>query len=282
MIDGILERLIAQLGPDTKTVATGGQAELIVRGSRYLRRCDGSDPGGPAADLGADPGAAGRERSFNYFNYFTEVEEHFQRARGTGLFLLSPLDWALIESWKNAGVPLEAVLRGIDAAFEKWRGKKQKHQNVNSLAYCAQAVMAEAKIMAEGGTDKPRVAAPPFTLDELQAHFAKVAGQLRGRPEYAAIADSLEDLANEAEAYYADLEQLEQRLTVLEEKMAAIARAALPDEQLFEMRRSLDLSLRPYRGKMTADQIAMLERQYLERQLLQLARLPRLSLFYME
>lgn len=195
---------------------------------------------------------------------------------------MSPLDWALIEGWKNAGVPLEAVLRGIDVAFDRWRGKKQKHQNVNSVAYCTQAVMAEAKIMAEGGTDKPRVAAPPFTFDELQAHFAKVAGQLRGRPEYAAIADSLEDLANEAEAYYADLEQLEQRLTVLEEKMAAIARAALPDEQLFEMRRSLDLSLRPYRGKMTADQIAMLERQYLERQLLQLARLPRLSLFYME
>ena len=44
----------------------------------------------------------------NYFNYFTEIEEHFQRARGTGLFLLSPLDWALIESWKNAEVPLEA------------------------------------------------------------------------------------------------------------------------------------------------------------------------------
>jgi len=50
----------------------------------------------------------------NYFNYFTETEEHFQRARGTGLFLLSPLDWALIESWNNSGVPLEAVLRGIE------------------------------------------------------------------------------------------------------------------------------------------------------------------------
>ena len=57
----------------------------------------------------------------NYFNYFTEIEDHFQRARGTGLFLLSPLDWALIEAWKTAGIPLEAVLRGIDQAFEKWR-----------------------------------------------------------------------------------------------------------------------------------------------------------------
>ena len=60
-----------------------------------------------------------------YFNYFTEIEEHFRRARGTGLFLLSPLDWALIEAWKNAGIPLEAVLRGIDAAFEKWRKRRR-------------------------------------------------------------------------------------------------------------------------------------------------------------
>ena len=74
----------------------------------------------------------------NYFNYFTETEEHFQRARGTSLFLLSPLDWALVESWKNSGVPLEAVLRGIDVAFEKWRARRVKNQQVNSLTFlCA-------------------------------------------------------------------------------------------------------------------------------------------------
>ena len=84
----------------------------------------------------------------NYFNYFTEIEEHFQKVRGTALFLMSPLDWALIETWKNAGVPLDAVLRGIDAAFEKWRAKKIKRQSVNSLAYCSQAVLVEAQAMA--------------------------------------------------------------------------------------------------------------------------------------
>ena len=47
----------------------------------------------------------------NYFNYFTEIEEHFQRRRG-GILLLSTLDWALIETWKDAGIPLEAALRG--------------------------------------------------------------------------------------------------------------------------------------------------------------------------
>ena len=94
----------------------------------------------------------------NYFNYFTEIEEHFQRARGTGLFLLSPLDWALIEAWKNRGIPLEAVLRGIDAAFEKWRGgpPRARIHMVNSLAYCAQAIAAEAQSWRTGAPAKRR------------------------------------------------------------------------------------------------------------------------------
>src|SRR5271165_6929934 len=109
---------------------------------------------------------------FNYFNYFTEIEEHFQRARGTSLFLLSPLDWALIESWKSSGVPLEAVLRGIDLAFEKWRAKRSRIQMVNSIAYCAQAVMTEAQRLADGG--QPRAENPqaaPFPADELRLYI---------------------------------------------------------------------------------------------------------------
>src|ERR1019366_5653696 len=148
----------------------------------------------------------------NYFNYFTEIEDHFQRARGTSLFLLSPLDWALIETWNESGVPLEAVLRGIDAAFEKWRSRKVKTQMVNSLAFCAQAVLTEARIMA-GLAQPKRATAPPFPL---------------------------------------------------EEKMMALARTHLTEEQMLEARQELDRQLRPYRGKMTADQLSMLEKQYLE------------------
>src|SRR5579859_7440300 len=73
----------------------------------------------------------------NYFNYFTEVEEHYQRRRGTGL-LLSTLDWALIETWKQANIPLEAVLRGIDRAFEKHEARRRE---VRTLAYCQPAVL---------------------------------------------------------------------------------------------------------------------------------------------
>ncbi len=218
--------------------------------------------------------------AINYFNYFTEVEEHFQRARGTGLFLLSPLDWALLESWKNAEVPLEAVLRGIDAAFEKWRSRRVKTQMVNSLAFCAQAVLTEAQIMAGTAQPKPRSRSePPFALADLRAYLEGNAARLP--PDYAETAASLRKLAADVELHYADLEALEQRLTVLEEKMIAHARLSQSEEQLLESRQELDRQLRPYRGKMTADQLAMLERQYIERNLLERNHLPRLSLFYM-
>jgi len=232
---------------------------------------DNARPDEPAAEWG-----------YNYFNYFTEIEEHFQGARGTGLFLLSPLDWALIETWKNSGVPLEAVLRGIDAAFEKWRARKRKTQLINSLAYCAQAVLTEAQAMAGAGA-AVRPVAPPFSLEELRAFLEQNAALLRrhGVVVYDEIAAALERLAAEADAHYQNLEDLERRLTALEDKMIAAARLSQTEEDLLAARRDLDFHLRPCRSKMTADQLAMVEKQFLERRLLESADLPRLSLFYL-
>lgn len=218
----------------------------------------------------------------NYFNYFTEVEERFQKARGTGLFLMSPLDWALVESWKNAGVPLEAALRGIDAAFEKWRAKKKRGQNVNSVAYCAQAVMLEAQAMAGVAPARGhKESAAPFSLEALQTHLAANAEQIRKQAGFDEIAAAVDRLSSEAAALFHDLEDLERRLTALEDKMIALARSRQTEEGSLRARRELDHQLRAYRGKMTAPQLAMLEKQYLERQLLESAGLPRLSLFYL-
>jgi hypothetical protein len=220
--------------------------------------------------------------ALNYFNYFTEIEEHFQRARGTSLFLLSPLDWALIESWKNAGVPLEAVLRGIDVAFETWRGRKVKTQKVNSLAFCAQAVLTEAQ-QAAGGSVVDPPASSPYTADELRAYLRANAELLRkkGAAACGEIAAALDRLSYEVDEHTRDLEGLEQHLTVLEEKMLAAARMAQTEDELLQVRRELDAELRPYRRKMSAAQLAMLEKQYLERRLLERQGLPRLSLFYL-
>jgi len=215
----------------------------------------------------------------NYFNYFTEIEDHFQKARGSGLFLLSPIDWALIEAWKNAGTPLEAVLRGIDQAFEKWRKRpaRARVQMVNSLAYCAQAVATEAQAIAVGAPAKA-AAEPPFPIEAVRDYVKGNAAALRkGGQEDLAVSIEALDL----DALFADLEQLEQRLTVIEEKMIARLRASMNEDALFEARRSFDQDLKAYRSKMSVEQLAMLEKQFLERRLLLASGLPRLSLFYL-
>lgn len=218
----------------------------------------------------------------NYFNYFTEIEDHFQRARGTGLFLLSPLDWALIESWKEAGIPLEAVLKGIDDAFEKWRSRKQKRRQVNSVAYCAQAVFEAA----QRTPSRPGIAGSPdmpFAPDELRAYITKAAGTISQRTEkpFVAIASALHALAATVEEHGKTLEDLERHLTALEDKLVAALRTLQTEEELYATREALDRELSPYRGKMTADQLSMLERRYLDTALLEKAQMPRLSLFYL-
>src|SRR5258706_11614261 len=115
----------------------------------------------------------------NYFNYFTEIEEHFQRRRGS-ILMLSTLDWTLIETWKDAGIPLEAVLRGVDAAFDKYDARPSKTRKVNSLAYCAQEVLAAAEDMKEAavgvaGESKPESG---FEAEQIVGFLRRCAGEL--------------------------------------------------------------------------------------------------------
>jgi hypothetical protein len=221
----------------------------------------------------------------NYFNYFTEIEDHFRQARGTSLFLLSPIDWALIENWRTSGIPLEAVLKGIDAAFEKWRSRKTKRRLVNSIAYCAQAVMeaAERSPRSERAGGSGGSGDCPFTAEEIAGHLRSAAGAFKSS-EHGALVELgglLDNMAENAGQHAGDLESLEQRLTALEEKAVAILRANQTEEALFELRRQLNEELRMFRSKMTADQISALERRYLDTALLERANLARLSLFYL-
>lgn len=233
----------------------------------------------------------------NYFNYFTEIEEHFQKRRGTGL-LLSTLDWALIETWKDAGVPLEAVLRGIDTAFEKYEQRRSRTQKVNSLAYCAQAVLAAAEEMKEAAVGAQRDEKPGQTLGFEPASIAKFfrcnataiegaelpdAGAISARPLALETARVLRELADQVETEKGTqrLEDLERRMTVLEEKFFAVLLAATPDEEIVAVRATADRELAPYRSKMPSPQIEQLQKQYVHKRLLEKYRLPRLSLFYM-
>src|SRR5262249_24029674 len=117
----------------------------------------------------------------NYFNYFTEIEEHFQRRRGT-LLLLSTLDWALIETWKEAVIPLEAVLRGIDTAMDRYDRRPSKSKKVNSLAFCSQEVLASAEATKEAAVGSGRATDSEqagLSSAEVASYLAKNAAMLK-------------------------------------------------------------------------------------------------------
>ena len=224
----------------------------------------------------------------NYFNYFTEIEEHFQRRRGS-LLLLSTLDWALIETWREAGVPLEAVLRGIDAAFDKYeaRQRKGRMRRVNGLAYCAQAVISAIEDMKEASAGAARAkpeAQEGFEQERVAQHLERCAEQLRASPRAESVAEisqRLEALAGEIRAAKPNLEELEAKLTAMEEKLFAILISTMPEPELMALRQQAASELAPYRSRMQTVQIRQIEQQFLHKRLLERFLLPRLSLFYM-
>ena len=231
----------------------------------------------------------------NYFNYFTEIEERFQQRRGS-LLMLSTLDWALIETWRESGVPLEAVLRGIDDAFDKYDARalraKARVRKVNGLAWCAQSVLEAVTTMQESDAGTPAVE----TAVESGFETERVARYLEGNAQRVeavrlpAAADELrkqivgrlQELASTVrDGKGGGLEELDRTLTVLEERLFGALMSIIPEDDLVRLREQAARELAPYRGKMQAVQIRQVEQQFLQKRLLEARGLPRLSLFYM-
>jgi hypothetical protein len=244
----------------------------------------------------------------NYFEYFSEIEERFSSRRGS-ILLLNTLDWALIETWREAGIPLEAVLRGIDAAFDKYDARAAKagsrNRKVNGLAWCAQAVMQAAEEMVEAATGlAPARREPQDTGFEsqrvatyLERNAAAFAARQSGAPfmarshrdmsgmqntQLSGIAARLRELAAtmRSETPLA-LDDLDRTLTVLEDKLFADLQSSATEQELVDLKAQADRELAPYRSKMSAVQLRQVQQQFLHKRLLELRGLPRLSLFYM-
>jgi hypothetical protein len=237
----------------------------------------------------------------NYFNYFTEIEEYFWQKRGAHL-LVSPLDWAIVETWQKAGIPLSAVLKGIDRAFESYARSRRAAggRQLKSLSYCVDAVLdaaEEEKETSAGigpGVAREKRESETFSREVLCSYLnrnierlsAGAAAVRASQPELSSRIEearaSVSDLLPLVDSPGAlDLEDLERRLTVIEEKLTATLTAGAPEEFLLEVRREMDKQLAPYRRKMNAAQLAQLERQYLQKRLWERYNLSRLSLFYL-
>lgn len=232
----------------------------------------------------------------NYFNYFTEIEERFQQRRGS-ILLLSTLDWALIETWRDAGIPLEAALRGIDTAFDKYeaRQKRGRMRRINGLAWCAQAVMEAAEELREAsaGTapSSPPESPTGFEHDRVASHLESAARALDtseiAHEACVSTAKRLREIAAEARDAKSkstaalQMEAIERVLTVLEEKLFAALTAAAPEDLLVALKDHAARELAPYRSRMDTVQLRQVEHQFVQKQLLVHYSLPRLSLFYM-
>jgi hypothetical protein len=244
-----------------------------------------------------DPANRSTSEGWNYFNYYTEIEEYFWKKRGAHL-LVSPLDWAIMETWQKAGVPLEAVLRGIDRAVESYgRSRRGAGKALKTLAYCTDAVLEAAEEMNEaaaGAAPKAgRTVAPAFPVQELRIYLAKNVAQTRAAAAkvsgtFPNLAVRLNEMAWAVEAASGlldapgilDLEDLERRLGVLDDKVYAAVTADASEELLLRVRREMDGQLAMYRRKMKAGQIALVEKQYLQKRLLEEVGVPRFSLYY--
>ena len=237
--------------------------------------------------------------TFNYFNYFTEIEEYFWRKRGAHL-LVSPLDWAILETWQKADIPVAVVQKGIDRAFESWERSRRAAggRQMKSLAYCVDAVLdaaSEAQEAAAGSGPEIKSSGAneeSFSRDELRRYFERNVKRLRAaaekqkvkaEPAGASLAARFEDVANKLEESLPlldapgvlDLEDLERRLTVLEEKLSAALSVDADEAAMLAIRREMDRSLAPYRRKMSAEQLTQLERQYMQKRLFEYFEVPR-------
>lgn len=249
----------------------------------------------------------------NYFNYFTEVENEFVKRRGSHM-LVSPLDWALIEGWKQRGVPLHVVLRGINTSFDGYDKRLHRGRKVNSLLFCQQEIEAqymdycEAHVGSNGtsngengtanghhsnGNGKKSAEASPFAkarLVEFLAEHYELLENLRVRnaatgplaETFARATERLQQLRNDIEAAaHVDTEALERDLTSVEELILTGITQCTSAETLAELEADAKRQLRTYREKMGKEIYEQTRANYVARRLRELYQVPRLSLFYL-
>jgi len=238
----------------------------------------------------------------NYFSYFTEIEDTFIRRRSKHL-MLSPIDWALIESWKERGVPLHVALRGIEHAFDSYESKKRK-RSVKSLLYCQEEVEAQYAEWLESRVgshdEKPESSADvssdatPFSRDVVVAHLSRSLDTLM---ELAKDREAQRDELSEAlarahtllsairdeyvDAARPDTRKLEDSLTGVDRLLDSAITATIPAEQLESSIQSVEAQIKPYKRQMDKAAYEQTRDNLLRRRLREHFGLPRLSLFYL-
>lgn len=222
----------------------------------------------------------------NYFNYFTEIEETFIRRRAKHLFL-SPLDWALMETWQEQGVPLHVVIRAVEQVFDNF-DKNPGPRTIKGLMFCREEVEAQYEewIKAQAGkpTEEEATSTSPFNLSEVRDHLYGLVDSLRFNRD-PALADDIDRacirLAEIADNSNNNLEQIDLSLKDVETLLDS-ALLEKTSRDIFEpIKKDIDKELRPYKSTMPAESFNSTHRLMLLKRLREEANIPRLSLFYL-
>ena len=232
----------------------------------------------------------------NYFNYFTEIEDAFVRRRGKHLFL-SPMDWALMETWKQQGIPLHIVLRGVEKSFDSYEARPRK-RSVKSLLYCQEEVEAqyaewvEAQVGSSNASAEPESDKTPFSFAAISEHLQRSRNALSELAQSRKQEDDLSEALTRAIALLADIEKdfasgatldtrkLEDSLTGLERMLNDSMLSAAGSSTLDEFKNGVKDQLKPYRSQMDAAAYKQTFDNLLLKRLREQFAVPRLSLFF--
>ena len=223
----------------------------------------------------------------NYFNYFTEVEEHFIRRRQKHL-LVPPLDWCLIELWKNTGIPMHVVIRGIDRSFETARSRGTSPR---SLSYChpavTQAFEEHQRAMvgsAEEATESDDLRGREVQSAPVLEHVDRLTAALRRRTEdFDTPMGLLSSLRQEIRAReWLDGQQIDQDLNHIGTRVAEILRDGMAPKRVRSLRAEVRKEMKIYRRHLSGELYRRMEENCLHRKLRESANLPEFGLLAMQ
>jgi hypothetical protein len=237
----------------------------------------------------------------NYYNYFTEIEEHFVRRRGKHL-MISPMDWGLIAAWKDAGIPLQVALRGIDMAMDSFASRQRSNSKVNTLAYCHDSVIAEFANHLESHVGEaadnpptPDSGSSTATKDEpdIQAtiHFiSERIGEIKGLEakqlgEKAAegiqrVLERLDEVLKDINVSgRMDPESLEHDLSIIDDVFAAELRAAIPADRMQEWEAEAKKELKVYKKNLPKETFEKIHSNFIRDRIHRNFKIGELSIF---
>lgn len=230
----------------------------------------------------------------NYYNYFTEIEETFIRRRGKNL-MLSPLDWALIESWQEREVPLHIILRGIEKVFDLIDKQPNRKRTIKSLLYCKEEIEAqfaewlESQVGAavedpksEAGSPKPEES-NLFSREAIDAHLHQISADLSAvkATVNGELGETLERVLNRLAELHGNYETAEKLEESLEKFDNLIDETLLKTTDTEKFKPEVEKQTASYRGKMDAEVFQRTYDLMLLKRLREERNIPRLSLFYL-